>query len=262
MSDSAGCDAASARGWLEHDGRLLRVRLERPKANIVDAAMVAALDETFAAHAENRDLTAVLLDAAGPNFSFGASVEEHLPDRCAQMLHGLHALIRRLLTYPVPILCAVQGQCLGGGLELALATHRIFAAPDARLGQPEIRLGVFAPAASCLLPERMGRAGAEDLLFSGRALPAEDARAAGLVDVVAERPDAAALGYFETYLAPRSASSLRYAMEAARAAWAQRMGERLDALEKLYLDGLMTTRDAPEGLEAFLAKRVPRWTNA
>ena len=62
---------------------------------------------------------------------------------------------------------AIRGQCIGGGLEVAAAGHLLFAAPDAKLGQPEITLGVFAPAASCLLPERMGRAAAEELLLSG-----------------------------------------------------------------------------------------------
>ena len=95
----------------------------------------------------------MLIDAEGPHFSFGASVEEHLPDQCAAMLAGLHRLILRMVESPVPLLVAVRGQCLGGGLELALAGHLMFVAPDASLGQPEMKLGVFAPAASCLLPE-------------------------------------------------------------------------------------------------------------
>ena len=73
----------------------------------------------------------MLFDAEGPHFSFGASVEEHLPDQCAAMLAGLHRLILRMVESPVPILVAVRGQCLGGGLELALAGHLMFVAPDA-----------------------------------------------------------------------------------------------------------------------------------
>ena len=134
-------------------------------------------------------LRGVLLDAEGPHFSFGASVEEHLADRCAAMLASLHALVLAMLEFPAPILVAVRGQCLGGGLEVALAGSPIFAAPDAQLGQPEMKLGVFAPAASCLLPYRgSARAAAEDLLFSGRSVTATEAKALGLVEALADDP--------------------------------------------------------------------------
>jgi cyclohexa-1,5-dienecarbonyl-CoA hydratase len=168
--------------WHERDDRLLRLRLDRPKANIVDAAMIAALADAIATATGGDGLTAVLLDAEGPHFSFGASVEEHLPERCADMLAGLHTLIRQMLDCPVPILVAIRGQCLGGGLELAAAGHLLFAAPDAQFGQPEIKLGVFAPAASCLLPERIGQGAAEDLLYSGRSISGEEAWRLGLVN--------------------------------------------------------------------------------
>ena len=182
--------------WLEGDGALLRLRLARPKANLVDAAMIAALHGAFVKYRDHARLRAVLLDAEGPHFSFGASVEEHLPDHCATMLASLHALILAMLEFPAPILVAVRGQCLGGGLELALAGGPIFAAPDAQLGQPEMKLGVFAPAASCLLPYRVNQPDAEDLLFSGRSISGEEAKAIGLVQTVAVDPEAAALAYF------------------------------------------------------------------
>ncbi|MHA1154236.1 MAG: enoyl-CoA hydratase/isomerase family protein, partial [Alphaproteobacteria bacterium] len=118
----------------ERGGRLLRLRLDRPKANLVDAEMIAALDNAFNGVAENPDLLAVLLDHAGAHFSFGASVEEHLPEHCAAMIGSLHALIKRMLACPVPILVAIEGQCLGGGLELAMAGHLLFVTPDAALG--------------------------------------------------------------------------------------------------------------------------------
>ncbi len=243
------------------DGALLRLRLNRPKANIVDATMIEALDGALARHADERDLLAVLIEAEGPHFSFGASVEEHLPESCAAMLQSLHALVRRMLDYPVPVLVAVRGQCLGGGLEVAMAGHMIFAAPDARLGQPEMMLGVFAPAASCLMPERMGQARAEDLLYSGRSVTADEALASGLVDMLAGDPSAAALTWVKTHLAPKSASSLRLAVRAARGAFVRRMTARLDEVEALYLNDLMATGDAVEGLNAFLEKRPAKWGN-
>jgi cyclohexa-1,5-dienecarbonyl-CoA hydratase len=235
--------------------------LNRPKANIVDAEMIAALDAALSAHADDKDLAAVLIEAEGPHFSFGASVEEHLPESCAEMLGSLHALVKRMLNYPVPVLVAIRGQCLGGGLEVAMAGHMIYATSDANLGQPEMMLGVFAPAASCLMPERMGQSKAEDLLYSGRSLNGAEANAAGLVDVLADDPEAAAMTYIEQHLKPKSASSLRLAVRAARAEFCHRMNARLDQVEALYLNELMSTRDAVEGLTAFLAKRQAKWEN-
>jgi cyclohexa-1,5-dienecarbonyl-CoA hydratase len=252
-------ETSPLKNWLEHDGKLLRLRLARPKANIVDAAMIAALQAALTEHLPSSRLRAVLLDAEGPHFSFGASVEEHLPGSCAKMLQQLHALVGQLLDSPVPVLVAVRGQCLGGGLEVAAAGHLIFAAPGAMMGQPEIKLAVFAPAASCLLPPRIGQARAEDLLFSGRSIDAREALRIGLVNEVAEDPEQAALAYFQKFLEPLSASSLRFAVRAVRAETLDQIKSKLAAVEKLYLEDLMATHDAVEGLTAFIEKRPAQW---
>lgn len=253
--------ASPLKVWLAQDGRLLRLRLDRPRANIVDAGMTAALQSAFTTYRDNAALSAVLLDAEGADFSFGASVEEHLPERCAAMLQGLHALIKAMLDFPKPILVAVRGQCLGGGMEVALAGDLLFAAADARFAQPEIKLGVFAPAASCLLPRRVGPARATDLLLSGRSIGGDEAAAIGLATAVCADPQQAALAYVAKHLAPKSASSLRYAVKAARAGVAAAVKRELDGLERLYLEELMSTRDAVEGLRAFLARRSAAWEN-
>ena len=255
--------AAPLRVWREREGRLLRLRLSRPKANVLDAEMIAALDAALARAsgpgAEAPPIRAVLLDAEGPHFSFGASVQEHLPATVAEMLRGLHGLVLRMLEFPVPILVAIRGQCIGGGLEVAAGGPLLFAAPDAKLGQPEIVLGVFAPAASCLLPERIGRAAAEDLLLSGRSIDGREAHRIGLVNAVAEDPEAIALAWFDAYAAERSAAALRFATAAARGDLVARIRTKLAAVEDLYLRGLMSTHDALEGLNAFLEKRPAKW---
>ena len=247
--------------WLDRDGTLLRLRLSQPKANIVDAAMIAALDAALAKYRDTKELRAVLLDHEGPHFSFGASVAEHMPDQCAEMLKSLHALVRSMINFPLPLLVAIKGQCLGGGLEVAAAGSMLFAAEDAKLGQPEIKLAVFAPAASCLLPERIGQAKAEDLLFSGRSMGADEALASGLVDSVTDDPEVAALAYFDKYLLPSSASTLRFAVLAAREEYRQRVIAKLERVEILYLEELMKTHDAVEGLTAFVEKRQAEWEN-
>ena len=245
--------------WIDRDGALLRLRLARPKANLVDAAMIASLQRAFDAHEGHTRLRGVLLDAEGPHFSFGASVEEHLPASCAAMLASLHALIIAMLAFPVPIIIAIRGQCLGGGLEVALAGSLMFAATDAQFGQPELKLGVLAPAASILLPHRIGQAAAEDLLFSSRSIGSAEAQAMRLVHAVADDPETAALAYFDQHLAGKSAAALACAVTAVRAPLLAEVRRRLPELERLYLERLMQTRDANEGLAAFLAKRQPEW---
>lgn len=249
------------KSWLERDKQVLRLQLAQPKANIIDAAMIDALTTALAKHVANSRLMAIVLDAEGPNFSFGASVEEHLPGQCAGMVRKLHALITQMIEYPVPIIAAVHGQCLGGGLEVACAANLIIAAPDTRLGQPEISLAVFAPAASCLLPERIGQSQAEMLLLSGQSVDADKARQIGLVDEVSDEPAQAALAWIDANIIGKSASSLRIAVTAARHDYIARVKEKLQAVEAMYFDELMQTNDAVEGLNAFLEKRKPVWDN-
>ena len=247
--------------WIDRNGKLLRLRLARPKANIVDAEMLAAIDKALVEYAENSALHAVLIDHEGDHFCFGASVQEHLPGVCDDMIKAMHGVIKRMIKHPLPILVVANGQCLGGGLEVACGGSLIFAGPKIQMGQPEVKVGVFAPAASCLLPELIGQSNAEDLLYSGRTISADEALAMGLVANVTEDPEATALKYFDDHLAPISASVLRYAVQGAREDFADRVSARLDKVEQLYLRGLMETEDAVEGLNAFLEKRPAVWKN-
>lgn len=247
--------------WLEREQQILRLQLARPKANIVDATMIDALSNALEKHASDSRLMAAVLDAEGPSFSYGASVEEHLPGQCAGMLKKINALIMQMIEYPIPIVAAVHGQCLGGGLELACAASLIIGAPGAKLGQPEISLAVFAPAASCLLPERIGQAQAEMLLLSGQSIDADRASQIGLIDAISEEPAEAALAWIDENIIGKSATSLRIAITAARHDYAQRIRKKLDNVEKMYVEELMQTKDPLEGLNAFLEKRRPVWEN-
>ncbi len=249
------------KSWLDRDGALLRLRLNMPKANITDAAMLDSIGAALNEHASNADIKAVLLDHEGPHFSFGASVPEHLPGQFGDMLSVMNKTLLAMLQHPVPILVAVKGQCLGGGLEVACGGSRIFAAADASFGQPEIKVGVFAPYASFFLTELIGQIHAEDMLYSGRSVSGEEASAMGLVAELSDDPEAAALAYFDEHLASVSASVLRFAVQAAREDYADRFAAKMAKLEELYTSGLMETKDAVEGLEAFMEKRPAQWKN-
>lgn len=242
-------------------GAVWRVVLDTPKANLVDMEKCDLLSEIFLRAGEEKGLKAVIIQGEGPHFSFGASVPEHLPETIENMLRGFHRVFHRMLDARVPTLAAVKGQCLGGGMELAIFCDRIFASPDARMGQPEIVLGVLAPVASVMLAERVGRSAAEHLLLSGTSVTAEEALSIGLVDEMADDPVEAALTYARDHLLPKSASSLRFAVQAARVGFAERFRRELAEVERMYLEDLMATDDAQEGLSAFLEKREARWSN-
>lgn len=243
------------------DGRLALLTLNAGKGNILDTAVIRELQGALLSVAGDPCLRAVVLTAEGPHFSFGASVPEHRRDQVGAMLPTFHALVQTLLEYPLPLWAAVSGNCLGGGLELALATHRIFAHPGALFGQPEIKLGVFAPAGSALLAERLGQPQAERLLLTGATVNAMQAHELGLVDELCgdgELPQAAAARFAKPLLG-LSSSSLRFAVRAARQGFVERALQRLRSLEQLYLSELVATPDANEGIAAFLEKRAPVW---
>ncbi|MGK2856163.1 MAG: enoyl-CoA hydratase-related protein [Thermoanaerobaculia bacterium] len=246
---------------LQHDGRVARVTLAAPKANILDQPMVEALNGIFSELNERRDLCAIVIDAEGPHFSFGASIEEHVPERIGGALSRLSNLLRLMSRAPAPTIAAVRGQCLGGGLELVLGCDLVIAEETAQLGQPEIKLAVFPPVASALLPVRIGTAGAAALTLTGRSWSGTEAMQRGLVTRTAPagQLDAALLAWLEEDFAPRSPAALRFAAIAIRGAVVHALNEHLPRLDRLYLDELMKEHDAVEGIEAFLAKREPVW---
>jgi cyclohexa-1,5-dienecarbonyl-CoA hydratase len=243
------------------DGQVWRIRLNRPSGNILDSEMTSDLTAVFEEARLSTDLKLITIEGEGKHFSFGASVEEHLPDKCARMLNQFHRMFYRLHASRVQCHAVVRGQCLGGGLELAAFCHRVYAAPRSSLGQPEISLGVFAPIASVILQDRIGRGNAEDLCLSGRVIDAQEALRMGLVDVVSEDPWEACKDYFEEHLEPHSASSLRFAVRAIRLDFGRDLERRVREMEHLYLDELMKTEDATEGIVAFMEKRAPVWKN-
>ena len=245
----------------EHDGQVARVVLAAPKANIVDQAMMADLESAFESLASRRDLKAIVLIGERPNFSFGASVQEHLPEQISGTLTRLHGLLRRIAEAPAPTIAAVRGQCLGGGLELALACDLILAEETAQLGCPEIQLGVFPPAASALLPARIGAGPAASLVLTGASTSGATAAAIGLVARTAGpgQLDAVLVQWLAADFLPRSPSALRYVALAVRRPLMRALEQDLPVIERLYLKDLMSEPDAAEGIRAFLEKRPPRW---
>jgi cyclohexa-1,5-dienecarbonyl-CoA hydratase len=163
----------------------------------------------------------------------------------------------------VPVVAAVNGAALGGGCELLLACDLVIASERAKLGQPEIRLGVFPPVAAALLPRLIGRQRALDLVLTGRVIAATEAQAIGLVGrvVPAEGFDEAVDEYVGS-LSSLSRPVLRLTKRTVVEGMAESLWEAFDRAERRYLDELMELEDAHEGLAAFLEKREPVWRDA
>ncbi len=240
-------------------GGVHTITLDSPPGNVIDMALCAELRPAIAAAGADEQAKVLVLRGAGKHFSFGASVEEHLPATAAEMLEAIGGVVRDLVGFPYPTVAAVQGRCLGGGLELALACGIVLAEDDAVLACPEIRLGVFPPAATALLTGRL----AEDVLLTGRDLSAAEAHRLGIVNAVCSSGslDQAVTAFVNEHFIPRSAASLRVATRALREPQREALLARLDAAEQLYLDELVPLHDGVEGIQAFLDKREPEWKN-
>ena len=229
--------------------------------NILTAALVAQLRTALEDLQDAPHLRLITIQGEGPDFSFGASVPEHAPEVIGRVLPDMHALIVDLLHTPAPTAAIVRGRCLGGGFELALACDFIFAESDAVLGLPEIALGVFPPAATVLLPRRAGLARATSAILTGQSLLATQWESAGVIALTApgRQLSAAIDEWFDQTLARHSAEALRHAVRAVRVPLLDAVSRELPAVERAYLDDLMQSADAREGIEAFLQKRSPRW---
>ncbi len=247
-----------------HDGQVVRFTLNYPKSNVLDSIMMKELLNGLNDLKQQPHVKLIQFTGAGDNFCFGASVPEHVREKAPEMLRQFHGLFHTLIDLAVPSAALVSGFCLGGGMEIALMCNFLFVDNTAQLGQPEITLGVFAPPASLILPLKAGQTKADEILLTGRSLSANEALETGLVtqlfnnkETMLESVD----GWAEKYILCRSASSLKYAVRAARKQFNEILQSKLKQLEKLYNEELMATYDANEGIKSFMEKRNPEWEN-
>lgn len=247
---------------LAHDGQVVRIILNSPKGNVLDTVMMEEIQTELDGLKTQSHIKLIQFCAEGKHFSFGASVEEHTKENAPQMLKQFHRLFYTLADTSIPTAALVSGQCLGGGLELALMCNFIFVDKTAKLGQPEINLGLFPPPASLILPMKIGQSRADELLLTGKTIDAEEAVGIGLAVQLFEDKDSMMSGvddWIARFILPKSAESLRYAVKAGRKIFNRELSDELKELEKIYIDNLMETHDANEGINSFLEKRKPVW---
>lgn len=247
----------------ERDGRWLRLVLDAPRGNLLSLGMVRELEAALDDVPGRRHLRWLTIEGADGDFSFGARIQEHLPEPMREVLPATHALFRRLLALPVPTAALVEGRCLGGGFELALCCDDILAAHDATFALPEVKVGAFPPVAALLLPARVGASRAARAVVTGDAQGAGYWHEAGLVSVAGPGRTVveSAADWFDTRLANHSAVALSHACRASRLLVRSQVEPLLETVERQYLGELLETGDAVEGVRAWMERRAPRWND-
>ncbi len=238
------------------------ITLNRPPVNILNIAMMEEINGVLSSWQGEKDLKAVLFDAKGKCFSAGVDVGEHMGDMAPKMIGAFHRMFRLMETLGIPTMASVYGSCLGGGCELAIFCDLVISSEDAKYGQPEVQVGVFPPIAAQIMPRIIGRKAAMDLILSGRIISAEEAMGMGLINKVVTKDDlgSATRDFLKPYLR-LSAEVLRKTKKAITAGLMDDFEPSLKVIEDIYLNELMPTADAQEGLNAFLEKRKPVWKN-
>lgn len=245
------------------DGAWQRIVLDAPRGNLLSLDLVRQLGQAIHALESRPGIKWLTIEGAGGEFSYGARIQEHTPELMPKVLPEIHRVFKRLLAFPAPTAALVEGRCLGGGFELALACDDIIATDTAVFGLPEIHVAAFPPAAAALLPLRVGASRATRAIVTGQTQDARYWHDAGLVSVVGSQVNLidAAATWFDNHLAPQSAVALSHAAAAARLTLRGPAEAALDAAERDYLGGLLKTSDAVEGVNAWLEKRPPKWKN-
>ena len=245
---------------LEREGAVARLTLDRPPVNVLDVATMMKMSRALREIEADPEVGVVLITGEGKAFCAGVDVEDHTADQVEAMLDAFHGVVFRLMDLSCPVVAAVNGAALGGGCELMLAADIVFARAGAKIGQPEILLGVFPPVAAALLPRLVGRQRAMDLILSGRTIRAEEAMTMGLVNRVIPPDDFVfEVGEYVAGLAALSRPVLRLAKSTTKECMEMSPQKAIQRAEKRYLRELMALEDAHEGVAAFLEKRSPVW---
>ena len=239
---------------------LATLTLNREPLNVLNIAMMKEMNQALDS-LMGQGVKVLLVKAEGKAFSAGVDVGEHLGDQVEEMIEVFHGIFRRMDALGAVSVASVQGAALGGGCELAVYCDLVVASAKAKLGQPEIMVGVFPPIAALAFPRQIGYKKALELVLTGDTIGADQALALGLVNqVVAPEDLEAATQTLVGKLMNLSGLVLRLTRKAMLKGLKESDPEEaLKKIEKVYLGELMKTHDAEEGLRAFLDKRKPVW---
>ncbi len=236
--------------------------LNRAPLNWLNIEMMEEINIFFEGLLKEKSLKLLVIQAAGKAFSVGVEVADHMGDLAPKMIDVFHRMFRLMDALKVPSLAVVNGSALGGGCELALYCDMVIATEKSKFGQPEIQVGVFPPIAALVFPRIIGRKKAMEIILTGDMISAQEASVLGLINkVVPEASLGQEVNAFVEKFTKLSGLVLKLTKEATLAGLNDDMDKGLKAIEKIYLNQLMKTHDAMEGLKAFLEKRKPTWKN-
>jgi cyclohexa-1,5-dienecarbonyl-CoA hydratase len=237
-----------------------RITLHHPPLNVIDIPMMEELDVTVADAEARDDVAVIVLAGSDKAFSAGVDVAAHTPDKITEMLAKFHGVVRALVASQKVSIATVQGHCLGGGAELALVCDLVITSESATWGFPEISLASFPPVAATALAALTGQKHAAELILTGRKVDGLEARFLGLANsAVPDHQVKEKADELIARLSKLSPAALRVTKKALYGWDSMHFDKGLARAEKIYLEELIQTEDAREGIQAFLEKREARW---
>jgi cyclohexa-1,5-dienecarbonyl-CoA hydratase len=254
-------ESKPARLTVDISGSVARLVLRNPPLNVIDIPMMEELTQALAEVEARSNVSVMVLRGEGKAFSAGVDVAAHTPDKVEGMLDKFHAVVRALVASKKVTVAAVHGHCLGGGAELAMVCDMVYTTTSAQWGFPEIKLACYPPVACTALAALVGQKRAAELILTARTINGGEAAEIGLVNrAVADEELSSVVDDTVREILRLSPAALA-ATKKAFCAWdAVHFDKGLARAEKIYLEELMKTSDAQEGILAFMEKRTPQWT--
>ena len=247
---------------VEENNLIGRITFNNPPLNILNIEMMKEINHALKEF-QNRTLKVLILDAKGKAFSAGVDVSDHTKEKVNEMIQVFHEIFTNILKIKAPTIALVNGAALGGGCEVATFCDMVIASEKSKFGQPEIKVGVLPPVAAAIFPKLIWGKKALELIMTGETINAEEAKELGLVNHIlpVENFEKEATKFICEKLASNSAVVLQLTKRAIIEGTNHNYSESIKKIEDIYLNELMKTDDANEGLTAFLEKRPPVWKN-